>query len=65
MDICTNPFEKKLPLPYHNVPNKYTCTLICLKQFFEACMAIAGYAERQNRHALKCLPVIPKSGSNK
>jgi len=31
--------------------------------FFGACMAIAGYAERQNRHALTCLPVIPKSRS--
>eukprot|EP00093_Oithona_nana_P004609 04609.XXX_235761_239797_1 [CDS] Oithona nana genome sequencing. len=31
--------------------------------FFGACMAISGYAERQNRHALTCLPVIPKSRS--
>lgn len=31
--------------------------------FFGACMAIAGYAERQNRHALTCLPVIAKSRS--
>ena len=33
--------------------------------FFGACMAISGYAERQNRHALTCLPVIPKSRSSK
>ena len=32
---------------------------------FGACMAISGYAERQNRHALTCLPVIPKSRSSK
>lgn len=31
--------------------------------FFGACMAIAGYAEKQNRHALTCLPVVPKSRS--
>ncbi len=32
---------------------------------FGAFMAISGYAERQNRHALTCLPVIPKSRSSK
>nr|XP_040578462.1 LOW QUALITY PROTEIN: patched domain-containing protein 3-like [Lepeophtheirus salmonis] len=29
--------------------------------FFGGCMAIAGYAEKSNRHSLTCLTVIPKS----
>ena len=29
--------------------------------FFGGCMAVAGYAEKQNRHALTCCPVTPKS----
>jgi len=31
--------------------------------FFGACMAIAGYAEKNNRHALTCRKVVPKSES--
>ena len=31
--------------------------------FFGGCMAIAGYAEKQNRHSLTCLKVTPKSKS--
>jgi len=29
--------------------------------FFGGCMAIAGYAEKQNRHAITCCTVLPKS----
>lgn len=29
--------------------------------FFGGCMAVAGYAEKQNRHALSCCVVLPKS----
>ena len=29
--------------------------------FFGACMAISGYAEKQNRHAITCCVVMPKS----
>ena len=32
---------------------------------FGACMAVSGYAERQNRHALTCRVVVPKSLSSK
>jgi len=31
--------------------------------FFGGCMAVAGYAEQQNRHALSCCVVLPKSQS--
>ena len=31
--------------------------------FFGACIALAGYAEKQNRHAMTCLKVLPKSKS--
>ena len=33
--------------------------------FFGACMAIAGYAEKDNRHAMTCLRVVPKSLASK
>ena len=33
--------------------------------FFGACMAIAGYAEKDNRHALSCFKVVPKSQASK
>ena len=33
--------------------------------FFGGCMALAGYAEKQNRHALTCWVVLPKSQSGK
>ena len=33
--------------------------------FFGACMAFAGYAEKNNRHALTCRKVVPKSESSK
>jgi hypothetical protein len=33
--------------------------------FFGACMALAGYAEKDNRHALTCLRVKAKSQSSK
>ena len=33
--------------------------------FFGACMALAGYAEKNNRHALTCRKVVPKSESSK
>merc|ERR1719319_2107651 len=29
--------------------------------FVGGCMAIAGYAEKQNRHAITCCTVLPKS----
>ena len=29
--------------------------------FFGGCLALAGYAEKQNRHALTCCVVLPKS----
>ena len=33
--------------------------------FFGACMALSGYAEKNNRHALTCRKVVPKSESGK
>ena len=33
--------------------------------FFGGCMAVAGYAEKQNRHALSCCVVLPKSQAGK
>ena len=33
--------------------------------FFGGCMALAGYAEKQNRHAITCYPVLPKSQAGK
>ena len=33
--------------------------------FFGACMAISGYAEKDNRHALTCFRVASKSQSSK
>ena len=33
--------------------------------FFGGCMALAGYAEKQNRHAVTCCVVIPKSKAGK
>lgn len=33
--------------------------------FFGGCMAVAGYAEKQNRHALTCRIVLPKSQAGK
>ena len=33
--------------------------------FFGGCMALAGYAEKQNRHAVTCCVVIPKSQAGK
>ena len=33
--------------------------------FFGGCMAVAGYAEKQNRHALSCCVVLPKSQSGR
>ena len=33
--------------------------------FFGGCLALAGYAEKQNRHALTCCVVTPKSQSGK
>jgi hypothetical protein len=32
--------------------------------FFGGCMAVAGYAEKNNRHALTCMKVTPKSESS-
>jgi hypothetical protein len=31
--------------------------------FFGACMAIAGYAEKDNRHSITCIKVLAKSQS--
>lgn len=33
--------------------------------FFGGCMAVSGYAEEQNRHSVTCLPVLPRSQSDK
>ena len=41
-----------------------TFTYLWHVTFFGACMAIAGYAEKDNRHAITCLKVIPKSLSS-
>ena len=41
-----------------------TFTYLWHVTFFGACMAIAGYAEKDNRHAVTCLTVLPKSMSS-
>lgn len=33
--------------------------------FFAGCVAVSGYLERKNRHALFCFKVLPKSKSSK
>ena len=45
--------------------NEPTARYVWHITFFGGCMAVAGYAESQNRHALSCCVVLPKSQSGK
>ena len=42
-----------------------TFTYLWHVTLFGGCMAVAGYAEKANRHAVTCLTVVPKSLASK